>query len=597
MLACLAILAGVPAALGLGTALPARDPPSHGLHRLRSSAVVAAAAATSRHGHGQERDLGRRDTDPTVNFQVAMPVTIPAEATICATQTLMSHSFANAYGKPFVGRYTPPSCDFNSVVINFTSTSVGRQFDRLASMYLTDTEVWRTSTAEPSQKGIVWNYVKDMTQYTALWRQPQTVVFEMDNVVSDVYTGVYDTNLTATFFTVADPPAVADAVLPISKRLGSGGQQSIWKIPDDGNATTSYRFPPNATRATVSISSNGQIDEEFWYTNVFTPQTATFNKTVGTFLGGGPFREIQLLIDGLLAGVVWPFPVMFTGGIVPALWRPVAGIQAFDLADSEIDITPFLPMLTDGTVHEFSLRVLQLADNAGAQNGDAQLTTVESYWPTSAKIFLFYGKTTTAAGHAPPTIAGVDPTIQVTSHIAVDAKGANMSLTYTTAAQRDLQISSPAGSFRQTLEYSNAGQISAGGLVQTTMQTTTGTHESVNVLTPSYNQHLTYSYPLSLSTAVKKNSDGNGTVDANLTRGWTFTDSGRPDLSVYTLVAGPATLDTRSVGTAHISSVVGNKYNYGTTEQSFAETTAGGKYNRVVKMVNGTVVLDSLARR
>jgi hypothetical protein len=40
---------------------------------------------------------------------------------------LMDHVFAFSYGAPFVGAYTPPDCDFNRVVINFTVVSEGRQ--------------------------------------------------------------------------------------------------------------------------------------------------------------------------------------------------------------------------------------------------------------------------------------------------------------------------------------------------------------------------------------------------------------------------------------------------------------------------------------
>jgi hypothetical protein len=55
---------------------------------------------------------------------------------------------------------------------------------------------------------------------------------------------------------------------------------------------------------------------------------------------------VQLLIDGQLAGLSWPFPVVFTGGIVPGFWRPVVGIDAFDLREDVIDITPWLPVCT-----------------------------------------------------------------------------------------------------------------------------------------------------------------------------------------------------------------------------------------------------------
>ena len=66
------------------------------------------------------------------------------------TMLLMRRDFAWSYEDPFVANYTPPSCKFNRVVLNFTSVSHGRQYDRLAIMYFGDTEVWRTSTAQPT---------------------------------------------------------------------------------------------------------------------------------------------------------------------------------------------------------------------------------------------------------------------------------------------------------------------------------------------------------------------------------------------------------------------------------------------------------------
>lgn len=48
--------------------------------------------------------------------------------------TLGVHIFNNSFGMPFVGTYTPPACvgDSNTVVMNLTVKSMGRQFDRLA---------------------------------------------------------------------------------------------------------------------------------------------------------------------------------------------------------------------------------------------------------------------------------------------------------------------------------------------------------------------------------------------------------------------------------------------------------------------------------
>lgn len=39
----------------------------------------------------------------------------------------------------------------------------------------------------------------------------------------------------------------------------------------------------------------------------------------GELYGYSPFREVQLFIDGSLAGVAWPFPIVFTGAVISGL--------------------------------------------------------------------------------------------------------------------------------------------------------------------------------------------------------------------------------------------------------------------------------------
>lgn len=272
--------------------------------------------------------------------------------------------------------------------MNFTVTSRGRQFDRLGLMYLGDTEVFRTSTAEPTNNGILWTYVKEMDQYTALWKTDQKIIFDLGNLIDATYTGIFSTRLTATFFTVPDARPTADQILPISARASGEDAPSAFSVPAD-IAKVSYKIPQNAERAVVSLSACGQATEEFWYTNVLNSEVNTFSSETGTLYGHSPFREVQLLIDGQVAGVSWPFPIIFTGGIVPGLWRPIAGIDAFDLREHEIDITPWLPNLCDGADHSFEIRVAGIDDDG---HDVASLTpTVGSTWIVTGKIFLFLG--------------------------------------------------------------------------------------------------------------------------------------------------------------------------------------------------------------
>lgn len=134
----------------------------------------------------------RATTPPLVDLQVYPPILIGSSGSVtltngsgmgviigttsaCVVQQVLSvHSFGNSYGVPFVGEawwdafyylhalirvigsYTPPSnCSFNRVVLNLTVTVAGTQFDRLGAMYLGDTEIWRTTTSEPTLNGIM----------------------------------------------------------------------------------------------------------------------------------------------------------------------------------------------------------------------------------------------------------------------------------------------------------------------------------------------------------------------------------------------------------------------------------------------------------
>lgn len=63
--------------------------------------------------------------------------TVDSAAASCQV-TLGVNVFANSFGQPFVGDYTPPAClgDSNTVIMNLTVQSKGRQFDRLAIVWV-----------------------------------------------------------------------------------------------------------------------------------------------------------------------------------------------------------------------------------------------------------------------------------------------------------------------------------------------------------------------------------------------------------------------------------------------------------------------------
>ncbi|KAL8833553.1 MAG: hypothetical protein Q9170_004208 [Blastenia crenularia] len=594
-------------------------------------ALSPSPASTSR---GPDHGLEKRQTpsaSPLVDFQVSEPILVPTGTSdqygCVHTQLLMDHVFAFSYGQPFVGTYTPPPCSFNRVTINFTVTSRGRQFDRLGLMFLGDIEVFRTSTAEPTTNGIVWTYFKEMEQYNALWKTNQKIIFDLGNLIDNTYTGTFNTTLTATFSTIPTLRAAADQILPISARRSGANGPSAFSVPTD-NASVAYQIPQNAERAVVSLSACGQASEEFWYTNVFNSEVNTFEDEIGTLSGFSPFREVQLLIDGRLAGVSWPFPIIFTGGIVPGFWRPIVGIDAFDLREHEIDITPWLPILCDGASHTFEIRVVGINDDGPF---DASLSeAVGNAWVVTGKIFLFLGpEGSTTSGNVrnfdtPP------PKLTISSQLATNATGANETLLYKTSASRTISITSdiktsngttfPA-SWTQQITYTNLNILSAQGFTQFTQQQTSGTDLSSSKYVNKY------SYPLTVNSTFST-TNGIG-ITATLSRGLDFAVTGpsvfppgtqsfnhtsspaffalpghQQQLVPYTAaplpyLAGAHTITTQTGNAAYLSA--GNaSYSYGTTDQDFTfqgvETDAGGAnfelYRRSVRAVNSSVVSD-----
>jgi len=499
-------------------------------------------------------------------------------------------------------------------------------------MYLGDTEVWRTSTAEPTSYGIRWEWLKDMTAFLSLWKQPQTIVFDLENIVDNTYTGLLNTTLTATFFKApaSDPKgrpkvrvssaAPADVIIPITQRLGGEGKPSQFVYPGQAATSTVADFPRNANRAVFTVDVKGQGAEEFWWSNILQSSIFAFNDTYGEYPGYSPFREVQVLIDGHLAGVSWPFPVIYTGGIVPQLNRPIVGVQAFDILEHEIDISPFLPLLCDGKEHTFEIKILGLDDDG---KSTAKLsTTTDDEWYTTGKIFIWVDEdaasiTTGSLG----TLYSQQPTIALTQRLTTDAKtGANQSLEYNLAVTRSLSISSyvktqktdgPA-TWSQSLSYSNIGGVYNYGNDNLNTFAISGADAATRPGLISYSK--SYAYPLFANSTANTLPQGNLTLWAQVDQGFRVEVRGDGSvfptgLEAFTTAGGGSGLsastkaslvDTWRNGTATYYRPGDNSYSTGVgqTHQifSFGGVSDRGRvsqlYHRDVSAYNDTITDD-----
>lgn len=509
--------------------------------------------------------------------------------------------------------------------MNYTVVSEGRQFDRLALMYFNDTEVWRTSTSEPtSAPGIRWTYLKDMTEYLSIWQEPQKLIFDLGNLITDIYTASFNTTLTATFFyddgVDVATAAPADLIIPISARQSASDAVSQFTLPAD-NATNTVAFPQNVKRAVFSVSANGQSNEEFWWSNVLQSGVDTFSATAGSFPGYSPWREVQVLIDGQLAGVDWPFPVVFTGGVVPSLHRPVAGPDAYDLKEHEIDITPWLGVLCDGNNHTFTINVAGLLDDGASTATIAE--TVGSSWYVTGKIFVWLDDEGSVTTGSAPVVAGT-PQISVSQSITQTSNGTNDTLTYGTEVSRSFSVTadivtaqnvSSTVSWTQSLSYSNKGYVTDQGYKQINDFLTSGSDAadtSSDVAGADYAYQ--YKWPLWCNTSVSYSAQGNLTLFGQLIQGQEIYVSGAavyPDGLEAFAVDGTSysgsLANTTKDGIAYFFEYADNTVSsgFGSTDQVFSfggfTGSAGGSidttpdeqlYYRHLEAANSTVTLD-----
>ncbi|WP_329125162.1 peptide-N4-asparagine amidase [Streptomyces sp. NBC_01465] len=243
---------------------------------------------------------------------------------------------------PYTGTYTPPTAcgspgRWSKVVLRMDGNVKGRQYDRLGYLDIGGVHIFRTSTPEPSQDGINWSVEKDVTQYEKTLSSPQPVSMLIGNVVNDTYTGIFDVKVTLTFYaahgSARAASSVPDQVIPLG---------------------TSLTTPRNSERilAEVYATGSGGGCEEFWY-SATTPD-ASYSCQAGD---SGPYREVQVSVDGKVAGIASPYPNVWTGGGSPYLWSVIPSPTAFDVRPLTVDLTPYAGLLNDGKAHSVDVSV------------------------------------------------------------------------------------------------------------------------------------------------------------------------------------------------------------------------------------------------
>ena len=474
------------------------------LSRLMSAAICSVAAMAVR------AQVVLVPSEPQIgssNPATAEPLVTRPHTSPCLVKLFQNLAFADFTPKSY--SYTPPAgCPgpWSKVVFtaDFTVTA-GRQFDRTAAFYLAHANIYYGTTAEPrAALSPSWHVERDVTDLSALFKTAATGEANLGNFVGVsggiTYNGIIYADATLEFYPASweDPPAkTADIVVPVE---GSGGDAGTLNTSSD-QITQVLSLPRNVERVYLDLIAQSQSSDEFWYFCVPDDQTANLESC-----GNTAFRETEVTIDGMPAGVAPVYPWIYTGGIDPFLWEPIPGVQTLDFKPYRVDLTPFAGLLGDGATHTVGVSVFN----------------ADSYFLATANVLVFtdHGTSTVTGGILSNTLSAA-PSPVVTEKITASSVGVytgNIQVT----SKRTFEISGYLNTshgrvettVRQSVDFSSFQTFDVNPNahapdVQNAKQLTTVDSQTVTrdgLLQQTLARH--FAYPLTIDFAFVQNPDG-----------------------------------------------------------------------------------------
>jgi hypothetical protein len=304
----------------------------------------------------------------------ADPVVPRPQEKPCVVQLFSNYEFALFAETTQTFDFTPPSdCSgpWQKVVFEADfSENAGVQFDRTASLYIADANIYFGTTPEPlASVTNTWHVERDVTDYSALLTMPQQGTIVLQNCTTDC-PPPYNTELNGVFTVSAELefyPAgrqgqvgnndVPDAVLPMVQSNGSGGLNlPAFLLADGDQFTTTFTLPQNIERAYLDVVSQSQQTDEQWYACLPNNLGQSFINNSLFGCGNTDFRETEVAIDGKPAGIA-PISAWVFTGFLPDQWVPTPAAQTLEFVPYRVNLTPFAALLSNGDAHTVSLTV------------------------------------------------------------------------------------------------------------------------------------------------------------------------------------------------------------------------------------------------
>lgn len=427
----------------------------------------------------------------STNRQIGTQYTVTADPLVprphtrsCVVSLFTNYQFALFSETTQHFQFTPPancSGPYDKVVldVNF-SENAGIQFDRTASVYIGNANVYFGTTPEPlSNATNTWHIERDVTDYTALFASQQQGTIVLQNCTGQdcgssfsFLNGVFTVSAKLEFYPApghSSAPRTPDAVLPLVQSNGSGGVNlpAFLFNPTD-QLTTTFNLPNNIEGVFLDLIAQSQQVDEQWYA-CFPNDLANINDLFGC--GNTDFREVEVTIDGQPAGIAPVSPWVFTG-FLPDQWVPTPAVQTLDFVPYRVNLTPFAGVLSDGQPHTVALSVF---------NDDF-------YFSTAASLLLYLDHNSSAVSGAvtqntlgtpsPAVTENLQGTSTVTGTIGVSERRK-----YTIAGYIDTSHGRITTSVSQEQNFSSSEAIDFDTVNFSVLDQNTSMNTSMNSLT------------------------------------------------------------------------------------------------------------------
>jgi len=409
-------------------------------------ALLSILATSPAAGQSTLREIG---TQFTVTAEPLVPR--PAEKP-CLVHLFSNFQFAFFADTDQTFEFGPPAdCPgpWQKVVleVNFSENG-GIQFDRTASLYLANANLYFGTTPEPLQTlNNIWHVERDVTDYSPLFATAQQGTMVLQNCTTDCpppyntfLNGIFSVNADLQFYPLQKnsgkpAPETPDLVLPLEQPNSSGGVSlpALLSSPTQ-QLTTTFSLPTNVERAYLDVVSQSQSDDEQWYA-CFPNNLSAINELFGC--GNTDFRETEVSIDGNAAGIAPVSPWVFTG-FLPDQWVPIPAAQTLEFVPYRVNLTPFAALLSDGQPHTVAMSVFNDDD----------------YFSVTGSLLLFLDK-----GSRQVTGALTTDTLTAPSPVATDNLHGTTTVTGTIGVTQDrnFTIAGYVSTSHGTIETSIAG--------------------------------------------------------------------------------------------------------------------------------------------